>query len=46
MGAARESVNRVRKAWEGDGVVSLIPGRVTIRNEAALKGLAQEVDER
>ncbi len=46
VGAARESVNRVLKAWEGDGVVSLIPGRVTIRNEAALKGLAQEADER
>ncbi len=45
VGAARESVNRVLKAWEGEGVVSLTPGRVTIRNEAVLKGLAQEADE-
>lgn len=46
VGAAREGINRTLKAWEADGVVSLIPGRVTIRNEAALRLLAQEGDER
>lgn len=45
MGAARESVNRVLKAWEGEGVVSLTPGRVTIRYDAAPKALAQEAEE-
>ncbi|MFQ3622131.1 MAG: Crp/Fnr family transcriptional regulator [Acetobacteraceae bacterium] len=41
-GATRESVNRLLKAWEAEGTVSLIPGRVTIRNEPALRAVAQE----
>jgi len=43
-GASRESVNRLLKAWEAAGTVSLIPGRVTIRNEAAMHALARETE--
>ena len=44
VGASRESVNRLLKAWESDRTVSLIPGRVTIRNEATMHTLARETE--
>lgn len=40
-GASRESVNRLLKAWEAEGAVSLIPGRVTIRDPAAVRARAR-----
>lgn len=40
-GTSRESANRTLKAWEARGLVTLVPGRVTIRDEAAIRSLAE-----
>jgi CRP-like cAMP-binding protein len=40
-GTSRESANRTLKAWEQRGLVSLVPGRVTLRDEAAIRTIAE-----
>lgn len=40
-GTSRESANRTLKAWEAKGFVSLVPGRVTLRDEAAIRTIAE-----
>lgn len=40
-GTSRESANRTLKAWEARGLVSLVPGRVTLRDEAAIRAIAE-----
>jgi CRP-like cAMP-binding protein len=40
-GTSRESANRTLNAWEARGLVSLVPGRVTLRDEAAIRAIAE-----
>jgi len=40
-GTSRESANRTLKAWETRGIVTLVPGRVTLRDEAAIRLIAE-----
>jgi len=40
-GTSRESANRTLKAWEARGIVSLVPGRVTLRDEGAIRAIAE-----
>lgn len=40
-GTSRESANRTLKAWEARGIVTLVPGRVTLRDEAAIRAIAE-----
>lgn len=40
-GTSRESANRTLKAWEAKGLVSLVPGRVTLRDERAIRAIAE-----
>jgi CRP-like cAMP-binding protein len=40
-GTSRESANRTLKAWEAKGLVSLVPGRVTLRDEEAIRAIAE-----
>lgn len=37
IGAARETVNKKLREWQADGIIALQPGRVVVRNEAALR---------
>lgn len=40
-GTSRESANRTLKAWEAKGIVTLVPGRVTLRDEEAIRAIAE-----
>lgn len=43
VNATRESVNKTLRAWETQGVVSLSPGRVTVKDPVRLSKFAPEV---
>jgi CRP-like cAMP-binding protein len=44
IGASRETVNRRLREWQGEGIIALEPGRITVLDPAALRRLAPPSD--